>query len=232
MVKEELYEKLTEAMIDLDDEKVNALLQECIDAGLPPLEIIVEGLSPGLKCIGDEYEKNERFMSDLLISGQIMSDAVEKLVPTTDIETAVAQRKPGEHVMVIGTVQGDLHNVGKRVVSAFFSGAGIKAIDIGEDKSAADFVAAIKKYKPTVVGASAIIGPVVGYCKVIHEAMVEAGVRDEVIYITGGWGMTPEWCDKVGADAYGEAAFDALDKIKALLAGDLPRWRDRVGVKK
>lgn len=58
--------------------------------------------------------------------------------------------------------------------------------------------------------------------------MVEAGVRDDVIYITGGWGMTPEWCDRVGADAYGESASDALEKVQAILAGDLPRWRDRV----
>ena len=228
MAREEIYEKLGEAFLDLDDEKVDALIQECIDAGFPPLEVVVKGLSPALTVVGDLYERNEMFMSDLLIAGTIMTDVMDRLLPSDDVEAAIAQRKPDEQVMVIGTVEGDLHNVGKRVVSAFFAGAGIKSIDIGEDKSAADFVAAIKKYKPTIVGASAIIGPVVGYCKVIHDAMVEAGVRDDVIYITGGWGMTPEWCDKVGADAYGESAADALEKVKAILAGDLARWRDRV----
>ncbi|TAK36946.1 MAG: hypothetical protein EPO21_00885, partial [Chloroflexota bacterium] len=226
--KEEIYQQMTEAIIDLDDEKVDALVQTSIDMGLPALEVIVEGLSPGLTIIGDEYARNDRFMSDLMIAGQIMNDAMEKVLPTAEIEASIANRKPGENVMVIGTVEGDLHNVGKRIVAAFFSGAGIKTIDIGENKSAEEFVAAIKKYKPTVVGASAIIGPVVGYCGKIHQAMVEAGVRDDVIFITGGWGMTPEWCDGVGADTFGETAFDALEKVKALLHGDAPRWRDRV----
>ena len=231
MAKGEIYKKLKEAICDLDDDKVKELIQESIDAGLAPLEVIVEGISPGLTIIGDEYAAKNRFMSDLMIAGQIMNDAMERLLPTTDVEASVAHRKPGEHVMVIGTVQGDLHNIGKRIVSAFFAGAGIKAIDIGEDKSADEFVKAINKYKPTIVGASAIIGPVTPYCKVIHKAMVDAGVRDDVIYICGGWGMTPEWCDKVGADAYGKNAFEALDKVKLLLAGELPKWRDRVKVK-
>lgn len=228
MANEEVYQKLKEAMCDLDDDKVAALVQEAIDAGLSTMDIIVKGLSPGLTIIGDEYARNDRFMSDLMISGQIMNDAMEKLLPTADVERSIMNRKPGERVMVIGTVEGDLHNVGKRIVAAFFSGAGIKAIDIGENKSAAEFVAAVKKYKPDIVGASAIIGPVTPYCGVIHKAMVDAGVRDEVIYITGGWGMTPEWCDQVGADTYGETAFDALDKVKAILKGDFARWRDRV----
>jgi methanogenic corrinoid protein MtbC1 len=140
----------------------------------------------------------------LMIAGQIMNETMQKLLPTSDVEAAIPNRKPGEHVMVIGTVEGDLHDLGKRIVTAFFAGAGIKAIDIGENKSADDFV------------------------KAINKAMVDAGVRDDVIYITGGWDMSPEWCDQIGADAYGETAQDGLDKIKLLLAGELPKWRDRV----
>ena len=108
------------------------------------------------------------------------------------------------------------------------SGISMKSIDIGLNKPADDFIAAIKKYKPDIVGASAIIGPVTPYCGVIHKAMVDASVRDEVIYITGGWNMTPEWCDAIGADAYGEDAADGLEKVKLLLAGELPKWKDRV----
>ena len=192
------------------------------------MEILLDGLGLGMTQIGDEYAKNERFMSDLMIAGQIMNDAMGKLLPTIDVEKDIANRKPGDQVMVIGTVEGDLHDLGKRIVTAFFAGAGIKAIDIGENKSADAFIEAIKKYKPTIVGASAIIGPVTPYCKVINKAMVDAGVRDDVIYITGGWDMSPEWCDEVGADAYGETAQDGLDKVKLLLAGELPRWKDRV----
>jgi methanogenic corrinoid protein MtbC1 len=228
MIRKEIFEELKKAITDLDDDKVAALVQECMKAGVPPLDVIVKGLAPGLTIIGDEYAKNDRFMSDLMISGQIMNDAMEKMLPTGNVVASIEHRKPGEHVMVIGTVEGDLHNIGKRIVSAFFSGAGIKAIDIGEDQPASAFVEAIKKYKPTIVGASAIIGPVVPYCGVIHRAMVDAGVRDDVIYVTGGWGMTPEWCDEVGADTYGENAFVALDRVQAILKGKARKWRERV----
>lgn len=228
MEKEEIYRNLKVAICDLDDDRVGELIQESIDAGLPAIEVIVEGLSPGLTVIGDEYDAKIRFMSDLMIAGQIMNETMEKLLPTADVEASIAQRKPGEHVMVIGTVEGDLHNIGKRIICAFFAGAGIKTIDIGEDKSADEFLKAIDKYKPDIVGASAIIGPVTPYCKVINKAMVDAGVRDDVIYICGGWGMSPEWCDEIGADAYGEDVYEALDRVKALLAGELPKWRDRV----
>ena len=227
MANEAIFEELKEAIIDLDDDLVAQLVKKCVDSKISALDVIVNGLSPGLTIIGDEYEANDRFMSDLMISGQIMNDAMETLLPTADVEASILNRKPEDKVMVIGTVEGDLHNVGKRIVSAFFSGAGIKSIDIGENKSADDFVAAIKKYKPDIVGASAIIGPVTPYCGVIHKAMVEAGVRDDVIYITGGWGMTPEWCDEVGADTFGESAFDALEKVKQIFDGKMARWVDR-----
>ena len=228
MSKEELYGNLKDAMIILDDTKVAELVDEASNAGFPPIEIILEGLGPGLTVIGDEFAANERFMSDLMIAGQIMNEAMEKLLPTVDVEADIANRKPGEHIMVIGTVEGDLHDLGKRIVTAFFAGAGIKAIDIGENKSADAFVEAIKKYKPDIVGASAIIGPVTPYCGVIHKAMVDAGVRDDVIYVTGGWDMSPEWCDQIGADGYGETAQEGLNTVKMLLAGELPKWKDRV----
>ena len=166
-----------------------------------------------------------------MIAGQIMNEVMQKLMPTIDFEKDIANRRPDDLVMVIGTVEGDLHDLGKRIVTAFFGGYGIKSIDIGENQSADAFVEAIHKYKPTIVGASAIMGPVTPYCGTIHKAMVDAGVRDDVIYITGGWDMSPAWCDQIGADAYGETAQDGLNKIKLLLAGELPRWKDRVKAK-
>jgi methylmalonyl-CoA mutase cobalamin-binding domain/chain len=119
--------------------------------------------------------------------------------------------------MVIGTVDGDIHNVGKRVVGAVFTGAGYHVIDIGENQPASAFVKAAKEHNAKIVGASAILGPQKPYCKVIHDALVEAGIRDTVLYIIGGWGMTQEWCDRVHADAYGDTAFEALDKVNELL---------------
>jgi len=119
--------------------------------------------------------------------------------------------------MVIGTVEGDLHTIGKRIVSAVFTGAGYRVVDIGEDMPAEAFVKAAKEHKATVVGASAILGPVKPYCKVINDALVDAGIRDDVIYTIGGWGMTQDWTDEVGADCFGVNAIDALNKVQVIL---------------
>ena len=207
MSKKEIFEKLKAAINDLDDDEVNRLLEEGLKAGVPPMEMILEGLNPGLTIIGEGFEKAERFMSDLVIAGEIMTDAMKMLRP--------AMEKGGQSTgdtMVIGTVEGDLHNIGKRIVSAVFTGAGYKVVDIGEEQPASEFVKAAKELKATVVGAHATLDPVKPYCKVINDALVDAGIRDDVIFIIGGWGMTEEWGDNVGADCFGENAVDAVEQ--------------------
>lgn len=89
-------------------------------------------------------------------------------------------------------------------------------VDIGENQPAEEFVKAAKEHNALVVGASAILGPLKPYCKVVNQALIDAGIRDDVIYIIGGWGMTQEWCDDVGADAFGENAVDAISKVKVI----------------
>jgi trimethylamine corrinoid protein len=221
--KEEVLKKLADAIVDTDDELVMQLVDEGIEAGLAPLQIIMEGLQPGLNIIGEGFDKHTRFTADLVMAGEIMTETMKKLRPIME-----KGAKGKGDIMVIGTVEGDQHNVGKRVVSAVFAGNGYQVIDIGENQPASEFVKAAKEYQPKIVGASAILGAQKPYCKVIHEALTEAGIRDKALYIVGGWGMTQEWCDRVCADAYGDTALEAIDKVKLILAGELPKWRDRV----
>ena len=223
MSKEETLKKITDAIVDNDDELVMELVDEGIKVGLAPLDIIMEGLQPGLNIIGEGFDKHTRFTADLVIAGEIMTETMKKLRPIME-----AGAKGTGDIMVIGTVEGDQHNVGKRVVSAVFAGNGYNVIDIGEDQPASAFVDAAKEYQPKILGASAILGAQKPYCKVIHEALTEAGMRDNMLYIVGGWGMTQEWCDRVCADAYGDTALEAMDKVKLILAGETPKWRDRV----
>jgi trimethylamine corrinoid protein len=223
MVHEDFLGKLQEAIVDLEDEEVERLLNEGLEAGVPPMEMITDGLSPGLNIIGEGYENGQRFMGDLVIASEIMNIAMGILRPVI----AAGGESMGDTV-VLGTVEGDQHNLGKRIVGALFTGAGFTVVDIGENVPASAFVRAAKEYKASVVGASAILGPLKPYCRVIHDALVEAGIRDDLIFMIGGWGMTQEWCDRTGADAFGENAVEALEKVKALRSGDLPRWRDRV----
>jgi dimethylamine corrinoid protein len=221
--KNEILEKLQNAIDILDDDEVYKLLEEGLEEGVPPMDMVLNGLNPGLTVIGEGFSRAERFMTDLVMAGEIMTDAMEILRPAIE--------KGGERsgdTMIIGTVEGDLHNIGKRIVSAVFTGAGYKVIDIGEDKPASDFLKAAQEHKACVVGAHATINPVKPNCKIINDALVEAGIRDNMVFIIGGWEMTEEWCDNVGADAFGTDALDGLKKVKMLRAGELPTWKKRM----
>ena len=223
MSSQNLIERLYQAMVEVEDEEVTRLLQEGIDSGVAPMDMVIDALSPALNTIGELVKKHERSVSDMIIAGEMMNDAVRLLLPVMESSC----QSTGD-VMVIGTVEGTRRNVqGKKLVGAMFTGAGYRVLDIGEDMPASEFVRAAQELKATVVGVSAI-GELKPQCKVLNDTLIEAGIRDDVIYIIGGWGITQEWCDSVGADAFGENAVDALDKVKALLSGDLPRWRDRV----
>ena len=223
MSNKEILERLKEAIIELDEEGVYRLIKEGLEAKLSPMELIMQGMSPGLTVIGQGFETGERFMSDLVIAGEVMLEAVDELRPIME----AGGERLGEN-FVIGTVEGDVHTIGKRIVAAIFTGAGYSVIDIGEDAPASKFVDAAKEYKATIVGASAILSPVKAYCGVIEKALVDAGIRDEVIYIVGGWGMTQAYSDSVRADAYGEDAIDALNKVRMIKAGELPKFRERM----
>ncbi|MBN1317801.1 MAG: cobalamin-dependent protein [Anaerolineales bacterium] len=222
MSKQENLEKLSQAIVDLAEDEAIRLVKECLQAGATPVEIINEGLNPGLSIIGEAFQAGTGFLTDLVIAGEMMNDAMVILIP--EIQKGSG---PGLDTMVMGTIKGDTHNIGKRIVGAMFIAQGYNVIDIGENRSASEFVEAIKEHKAKILGVSSILSPLKPYCKVIHEAMVEAGIRDDVIYIIGGWTMTQEAADEFGADAFGEDAIDAIGKIRALRSGELARWRDR-----
>jgi len=213
MSKIEILGELKNRIIDLDDDAVFSLVKQGLEEGITPTEIVNDGLNPGLTDIGEGFARAERFMSDLVIAGEIMTETIEMLRPLME--------KSGEatgDVMVIGTVEGDFHVIGKRVVSAMFIGSGFKVIDIGENVSANQFVKAVKEHKADVVGCSAILSAARPYVKVVCDALVDAGIRDDVVVAMGGWGMTQDWVTRVGADCFGDNAVDALHKIKKLLA--------------
>lgn len=222
MSKRAIFEKLNQAIVDLAEEEATTQIRKALKEGATPIEIIKEGMNPGLTLIGNAYQAGTAFMSELVIAGQMMNDAMEILIPEM-------LKHGGKKLdaMVIGTIQGDSHNIGKRIVAAMFLAEGYNVIDIGENQPASAFVEAIKKHKAKVVGASAILSPLKHYCKVIDDAMIDAGIRDDVIYIIGGWSMTQEAAEEFGADCFGEDAMDAVHKIKMVRAGELPKLKDR-----
>ncbi len=211
MENEARLQKIAEAFVNLDDDLVYDLVDGAIADGIPANDIFFKGLAPGLRVITADF-KDGGFLSDMIIAGDVFKKAVDKLLPFFESDVPILNCKRDEYSMVIGTVERDYHNIGKQLISAFLKGVGIKVIDIGENISAEKFVAAVKKYKPNLVGASTKLcsNPA---CEAINKAMTDAGVRDDVFYFVGGWDMEDEWCDEVGADAFGLDCFDTLDKL-------------------
>ena len=173
--------------------------------------MITDGLGLGLTTVNQGYRSDQMPLSDWVCADQILIDALDMLFPLIE-----AGGEPRGEVMVIGAVEGDPHRIGKQSISRVFTKAGYKVIDIGERVPASKFVEAVKEHKASIVAASA--GGVSNkvYCQDINQALVDAGIRESVIYIIGGRGMTQELSERSGADCYGEDALDALNKVKLI----------------
>ncbi len=213
-MSQEIYDQLTQAVIDGEPEDAAELARQALEMGLDPLTCINEGLTPGMNRVGELFESGEYFLPDLIIGGEAMKEALAVLEPALveGRERAVLGR------VVLGTVEGDLHEIGKTLVGTLLTANGFQVTDIGIDKSAADFVAAVKDTKADLVGASALLTTTMPQQERIIEALKEAGLRDQVKVMVGGAPVTASWAEKVGADGYAEDAIGAVILAKNLMS--------------
>jgi len=211
-MSQEILSKLAQAVIDGEPEDAEELAQQALDQGLDPLVCINEGLTPGMNRVGQLFESGEYFLPDLIIGGEAMKSALAVLEPALvgGRERQVLGR------VVLGTVEGDLHEIGKTLVATLLTANGFQVTDIGIDKSAADFVAAVKETRATIVGASALLTTTMPQQQKIIEALKEAGLRDRVKVMVGGAPVTAGWAEKIGADGYAEDAISAVTLAKSL----------------
>jgi 5-methyltetrahydrofolate--homocysteine methyltransferase len=201
---------LSEAVIKGDQSTAVKITQEAIDEGMAPGEILNNGLVAGMGVIGERFKKNEVYIPEVLIAARAMKSAMEILEPKL-VESGVEPLG----TVVIGTVQGDLHDIGKNLVAMMLKGAGFNVIDLGVDCSAEKFANAVKEHKAGIVAMSALLTTTMPAMEKSISTFKEQGLEAKVMI--GGAPVTQGYADKIGADGYSADAASAVDLAKTLL---------------
>ena len=192
------------SLVALDMDKVLDLVKKAVEEGYRPIDI-VNSLADGMKIIGEGYERGELFLSELIMASEIFKEAMNILEPLVLKEEGFL--KPIGRV-VVGTVEGDLHDIGKNLFAMFLKSMGFDVIDLGVDVSIEKFVDAVKQYKPDIVGMSALLTTTVVNMEKVIKALEKAGLRSYVKVIVGGAAVTKEYAIEIGADAGGVDAYE------------------------
>jgi corrinoid protein of di/trimethylamine methyltransferase len=203
----EMYDKLAQALIDGEPDEAEDLAKQALDQGLDPLTCINEGLTKGIQRVGDLFSSGEYFLPELIIGAEAMKRALAVLEPAMVGD----QSREVVGTVVLGTVEGDMHEIGKTLVGTMLIANGFKVIDIGVDQSADKFVAAVKENDAEIVGASALLTTTMLQQSKLLEALDEAGLRDQVKVMVGGAPVTESFASEIGADGYAEDAISAVD---------------------
>ena len=201
----EKLKQLSEAVEFGKRADAKALTQELLDAGMAPLDIVEQGLVPGMSVIGEKFKNNEVFVPEMLIAARAMKESMTLLEPLL----AQAGIKP-KHTAVIGTVQGDLHDIGKNLVAMMLKGANFGVIDLGANVAAEQFVNATREHNAEIVALSALLTTTMPAMKTTVDALRAAGLASVKIMV-GGAPVTQDFCDAIGADGYSPDAASAVD---------------------
>lgn len=207
MKGEEIFEKLAQAVIDGEQEDAVALAKKALDQGVDPLECISNGLSKGIQKVGELFANGEYYLPELIIGADVMKAALDILEPALGGD----QKREVVANVVLGTVEGDLHEIGKTLVGTMLTANGFQVTDIGIDQPASAFIEAIKEADATIVGASALLTTTMLQQEKLIQALEEAGLRDNVKVMVGGAPVTEAYANKIGADGYAEDALASVN---------------------
>jgi 5-methyltetrahydrofolate--homocysteine methyltransferase len=211
-----ILEDIQQSVIDGEMEVTGTLVQQALDEGLAPRDILNQGLTPAMAEVGELFERQEYFIPEMMISARAMQAGLNVLRPLL----ANSGVKPVGRV-VLGTVTGDLHDIGKNMVGMLMEGAGFEVEDLGVNVPAVQFVEAAKS-SPEIIGMSALLTTTMGEMETVIDALSEAGLRDNVKVIVGGAPVTPDFAKKIGADGFAADAGSAAKLASSLVAADTP----------
>ncbi|MGB2814633.1 MAG: corrinoid protein [Dehalococcoidales bacterium] len=203
---------LAQAIDQGDREKTVELTQKALDAGGNPQDIVAQGLQAGMAAVGEKFSSGEYFLPDMLMAARAMKAALEVLAPALK-ETGI----PTIGKVVIGTVEGDMHDIGKNVVATFLSGNGFEVFDLGLNVPAQKFIDEVKEKKPDILGMSALLTTTMPLMGKVIKTLEETGLRSSVKVVVGGAPVTQDYADYIGADGYAHDGGRAVPVCKELV---------------
>jgi corrinoid protein of di/trimethylamine methyltransferase len=209
----EVLAKLHEAVVIGEPNQARELAAQTLESGIAPLAAIEKALNPAMQVVGDMYESAEYFIPDLVMAAEAMKAAMAVFEPEL---IARQEKRQVLGTVVIGTVEGDIHEIGKSLVATMLTAAGCQVHDLGVDVAASAFVKQVQESDANIVGLSALLTTTMRNQEVVIEALKEAGLRDKVKVIIGGAPSSTEWAETIGADAYAENANEAVEVVKQL----------------
>ncbi|MHA1578733.1 MAG: cobalamin B12-binding domain-containing protein [Candidatus Freyarchaeota archaeon] len=210
----DIYQELQEAIIKIDTEKLETLKDKVLETPDIDVDKLVESVRAGLEEVGSRFESGEYYLAELILIGTEISETVEKWKPLFEKEV-----KEKAKTAVIGTVEGDIHDIGKNIVGMMLTSSGFEVIDLGADVTPEKFVEAVKENKPAIVGMSALLSTTRDNIKKTIDALTEKNLRDSVKIIIGGAAVDGEFAKAVGADGYAANAAEAVPLVNELLGG-------------
>ena len=216
VMTEQILSDLREAVLYFDPEEAKRLAQKALDNGVDPVTALEEGLAKPLREIGDRFGTGEAFITELIAAAQAMEAGAEVLNEEIARRGATS-KKVG--TFLIGTVEGDIHSIGKNIVATMLSTAGFEIIDLGADVPTETFVENVEKHRPDILGLSALMTTTMTNQREVIEALKAAGLRDDIKIIVGGAPVTEDWVEEIGADACGLDALNAVDASLKLMEG-------------
>lgn len=214
MERDELFAAMGQSIIDGDAERATSLAEEAVAAGIDPLEAINRGFVPGINVIGEEFSCERVFLPQLVLAGEAMKAAIAVLEPKMK-EAGSARQIEG--TVVLATVAGDIHDIGKTLVGTMLAAHGFEVFDLGVDVATDAIVEKVREVDADLVGVSALLTTTMLVQKDVVTALDEAGLRPKVKVMVGGAAVTPEWVEQIGADGFGQDAVAAVAMARDLV---------------